>query len=264
MLGKLMKYEWMATWKLLLSANLVTVVMTVLAWVMVNVVEYSSDFSMVDFASIVVMITYVAGMFVVSIGTSIYLIHRFYTSTYGDQGYLLHTLPVDTHHIIIAKVFVSALWVLINTGVIYLSVLMLFAGQEDMLKNMMEGFVTSLEYLGAEKVTLFAGVMTLIAWLFDLFARVLKVTACISLGQLSPNHKLMMSFVWYFGFYVVQQLFQGMYVMLLFAFNKKRSYIDYFSVFENHWEVMLLSGIIYCVVFYNITWYVMSRKLNLD
>lgn len=28
MLGKLMKYEWKATWKLLLSANLVIVVMT--------------------------------------------------------------------------------------------------------------------------------------------------------------------------------------------------------------------------------------------
>ena len=32
MLGKLMKYEWKATWKLLLTANLVTVVMAILAW----------------------------------------------------------------------------------------------------------------------------------------------------------------------------------------------------------------------------------------
>ncbi|MDE6212626.1 MAG: hypothetical protein K2M70_04015 [Lachnospiraceae bacterium] len=264
MLGKLMKYEWKATWKLLLSANLVTVVMSILAWIMVNAVEYSSDFSMVDFVSVMVLFTYVIGMFVVMVGTSIYLIYRFYTSTYGDQGYLLHTLPVDTHHIIIAKVLVSAMWVLINMGVIYLSILLLFAGQEDMLKNMMEGFVNALEYLGAEKVTLFAGIMALIAGLFDLFARVLKVTACISLGQLSPNHKLMLSFVWYFGFYVVQQLFKGLYVLLLFAFQKKRSYADYFSIFENHWEVMLLSGIVYCVVFYVLTWYVMSRKLNLD
>ncbi|MBD5517454.1 MAG: hypothetical protein HDR07_02780 [Lachnospiraceae bacterium] len=264
MLGKLMKYEWKATWKLLLSANLVTVVMTILAWFTVHVVEYSSDFGMVDFMSVIVMFTYVAGMFVVMVGTSIYLIHRFYTSTYGDQGYLLHTLPVDTHHIIIAKVLVSAMWVLINIGVIYLSILLLIAGQEDMLKNMMEGFVNSLEYLGAEKATFFAGIMTVIACLFDIFARVLKVTACISLGQLSSNHKVMLSFVWYFVFYVVQQLFEGLYVLLLFAFHQKRSYEYYFSLFENHWEVMLLSGIIYCVVFYNITWYVMSRKLNLD
>ena len=264
MLGKLMKYEWKATWKLLLSANLVTVVMTILAWIMVNVVESSSDFDMVDFVSVMVIFTYVIGMFAVTVGTSIYLIYRFYTSTYGDQGYLLHTLPVDTHHIIIAKVLVSVIWLLINMGVIYLSILLLIAGQEDMLKNMMEGFVNSLEYLGAEKATFFAGIMTLIACLFNLFARVLKVTACISLGQLSPNHKVMLSFAWYFGFYVVQQLFEGLYVLLLFAVRKKSSYADTFSVFGNHWEVMLLSGIIYCVVFYVLTWYVMSRKLNLD
>lgn len=264
MLGKLMKYEWKATWKLLLTANLVTVVMTILAWFMVNIVEHSSDFGMVDFASIMVIFTYVVGMFAVTVGTSIYLIYRFYTSTYGDQGYLLHTLPVDTHHIIIAKVLVSAMWLLINIGVIYLSILLLLAGQEDMMRNMMEGFVNSLEYLGADKVTFLAGIMTLIACLFSIFARVLKVTACISLGQLSPNHKLLLSFVWYIGFNMVQQVFEVMYVALLFAFHSKNSSADYFSVFGNHWEVMLISGIIYCVVFYLLTWYVMSRKLNLD
>lgn len=264
MLGKLMKYEWKATWKLLLAANLVTVVMTILAWWMVHVVEYSSDFGMVDFVSMMVIFTYVVSMFAVLVGTSIYLIHRFYTSVYGDQGYLLHTLPVDTHHIIIAKVFVSAMWVLISTGVIYLSILLLVAGQENMMKNMMEGFVNSLEYLGAEEVTFFAGIMTLIAAVFTIFARVLKVTACISLGQLSANHKLMVSFAWYIVCYVVQRLFQGVYAALLFVFHKNRPYGYYMSLFENHWEVMLLSGIIYSVVFYNITWYVMSRKLNLD
>lgn len=78
---------------------------------MTNLVEYSAtDFQMIDFVEIMVILTYVISMFAVYVGTSIFLIYRFYTSTYGDQGYLLHTLPVDTHHIILAKVSVSALW----------------------------------------------------------------------------------------------------------------------------------------------------------
>ena len=264
MLGKLMKYEWKATWKLLLSANLVTLVMAVLAWALENVVEYSSEYSIVDFMQTIVLFTFFFSVLAVSVGTVIYLIHRFYTSTYGDQGYLLHTLPVDTHHIIIAKVLVSTIWVLITEWIIIFSAVALLTGSMDTLRNMMEGFVEVLELLGAEKVTVFTGIMTMIAIVFSLLARVLKVTACISLGQLSSNHKLMVSFAWYIACYVVQRIIQTVYMAIVFAFYNSRSEVSLSSIFRSHWEIILLSSIIYSVVFYLLTWYVMSRKLNLD
>lgn len=267
MLGKLMKYEWKATWKLLLSANLLTVVMTGLARWMVYLMEeapYSSDFQMLDFMAVMVLFTYVASMFAVYVGTAIYLIHRFYTSTYGDQGYLLHTLPVDTHHIIIAKALVSVLWVMINSLMIYFSVIFLFASSTEIIKSMMEGLVTTIEYLGAEEISVFMVIMTIIAYIFTLFAKVLKIGACISLGQLSSNHKLMLSFAWYVGIYIVQSMFQGMYFAIRTAIRMKASSTDYFSYFGNDWESSLIGGILSCVVFYILTWYVMDRKLNLD
>lgn len=269
MLGKLMKYEWKATWKLLLSANILTVVMTVLARCMVSLMDQAghSDFRMVDFMAVMVLFTYVGSMFAVCIGTTIYLIHRFYTSTYGDQGYLLHTLPVDTHHIIIAKVLVSAAWVTINIVFIYLSVIFLLATSSEILHSMMEGMVDVIEYLGAEKISLFTVVMTLIAFIFSIFARVLKVGACISLGQLSSNHKLMLSFAWYVGIYVVEQMFQGVYFAIMVYVQEKaayRSYWSYGSYFDNQWETTLLAAILSCVAYYLLTWYVMDKKLNLD
>ncbi len=65
MLGKLMKYEWKATWKLLLSANILTVVMTGLARCMVYLMGQTghSDFRMVDFMAVMVLFTYVGSMF---------------------------------------------------------------------------------------------------------------------------------------------------------------------------------------------------------
>ena len=65
MLGKLMKYEWKATWKLLLAANLLTVVMTFLAAWMVHIMGSSSASNMVDFVAVMVIITYVGSMFAV-------------------------------------------------------------------------------------------------------------------------------------------------------------------------------------------------------
>lgn len=267
MLGKLMKYEWKATWKLLLFANLLTVVMTGLARWMVYLMDeapYSSDFQMVDFIAVMVLFTYVASMFAVYVGTAIYLIHRFYTSTYGDQGYLLHTLPVDTHHIMIAKLLVSAMWVMMNTLIIYFSVIYLFATSTQIVKSMMEGFVDVIEYLGAEKISVFTVIMTIVAYIFTLLAKVLKVGACISLGQLSANHKLLVSFAWYVGIYVVRSVLQGVYFAIRSAFRIQASRVDYFSHFGNNWETSLLAGIVSCVIFYVLTWYVMDRKLNLD
>lgn len=264
MLGKLMKYEWKATWKLLLPANGLMVVMTVLAWWMVHMMDYSGDFRMMDFMAVMVLLTYVGSMFAVYVGTAIYLIHRFYTSTYGDQGYLLHTLPVDTHHIIIAKMLVSAMWVMMNSVIIYLSVVVLFTSSEHVFVSMMEGVVDTIELLGAEKVTAFTLVMTIVAYIFSQFARILKVGACISLGQLSSNHRLMLSFAWYVGIYIVERICQGVYFAVRIAVQREISQTNYFSYFGSGWETTLLSGIAGCVAFYLLTWYVMDRKLNLD
>lgn len=273
MLGKLMKYEWKATWKLLVLANGLTLLMTIIAWGMVRILEQSGSFQMIDFMAVMVLLTYVASMFAVSIGTGIFLIHRFYTSTYGDQGYLLHTLPVDAHHIIIAKLLVSAAWELINMVSIYLSVIFLFASSKEVLKSMMRGMKDAIEYLGAEKITAFTVIMTLLAFVFSLFAKVLKVGACISLGQLAPNHKLLLSFAWYAGIYVIEQILQAVYWAAMFAFQRRladgaSSYVrDYggMSLFgSNQWETTMIGAIISCVIFYLLTWYMMSRKLNLE
>lgn len=269
MLGKLMKYEWKATWKLLVSANALILLMTIIAWFMVRVLDRSgsNDFQMMDFMAVMTLATYAASMFAVSIGTGIYLIHRFYTSTYGDQGYLLHTLPVDTHHIIIAKVFVSAVWELIVIVAIYLSVISLVlsaVSSNQLLHDMVDTMDRTVKYLGAEKISVLPVIMTLIAFLFSIFAKVLKVTACISLGQLSSNHKLLLSFAWYIAIYVIEQMIQGVYFAIVFAFRKQLSDRAYVSYFDNQWETSLIAGIISCVVFYLLTWYVMSRKLNLE
>ena len=138
MLGKLMKYEWQATWKLLLPANLLIVVMTFFACMAIrlNFGEIKNDG--IVFGAVMILATYVGSMFVVMIGTAIYLIYRFYTSTYGDQGYLLHTLPVDKHHIVIAKVTVSTAWVLFSSFLMYLSVLFIFASEKGVIPELVD------------------------------------------------------------------------------------------------------------------------------
>ena len=222
MLGKLMKYEWKATWKFMCLANLMILIMTILADITVKLdfFSYQRD-NMLQFIAMMVMMTYVLSMFAMVIGVAIFLIYRFYTSTYSDQGYLLHTLPVDKHHIIIAKVLVSALWIIMCEFVMYFSVIVLVAANGELFETLADSMDTiiSITISDTASVKGFAVVMSLIAFLFSLFAKLLKVTACISLGQLSANHKLLFSVLYYFGIYIVQKIFSVIYLTIETKFS---------------------------------------------
>lgn len=260
MLGKLLKYEWKSTWKLLVPANLLIIVMTILACITVRLDVFDTDNEGIMFSVVVILLTYVGSMIVVMVGSAIYLIYRFYTSTYGDQGYLLHTLPVDKHHIVIAKVLVSTAWIITSSCLIYISVLLLFNEEGDIFTQIIDNVKSTVRWSGTESVNAFAVIMTLIASVVVMFARILKVTACISLGQLSNNHKLLSAFGFYFLIYIVQQIMNGIYYVILGYINT----ITGNWYYGRSWEFSLLTGLIYSVVFYLITWYTMEKKLNLD
>ena len=259
MLGKLMKYEWQSTWKLLVPANLLIIVMTFFGCMAVRLNLSDIDNEGVVFSAVMILVTYVGSMFVVMIGTAIYLIYRFYTSTYGDQGYLLHTLPVDKHHIIIAKVTVSAAWILLSSFLMYLSILFIFASGDGVIPELLNSMEVIAEEMGNGHSFL-SGIMVIIAFIVSILARVLKVTACLSLGQMSPNHKLLMSFAFYFGIYFLQQMMSSVYYVFLGLINSRIGTYYYGS----SWEIELISGLIYTVIFYLATWYTMEKRLNLD
>ena len=259
MLGKLMKYEWQATWKLLLPANLLIIVMTFFGCMAVRLNLGDIDNDGIMFGAVMILVTYVGSMFVVMIGTAIFLIYRFYTSTYGDQGYLLHTLPVDKHHIIIAKVLVSSGWVLFCSFLMYVSVVAIFMAEDGLIPEVIGSVGTVVETAGGARSFL-TGVMSVLAFVVSIVARVLKVTACVSLGQLSPNHKLLMSFAYYFGIYFLQQTLGSFYYVFLGLINRRLDQYYYGKT----WEVTLISSLLYTVVFYAVTWYTMDKRLNLD
>lgn len=261
-----MKYEWKATWKLLVPMNLFIVVMSILAYITVQLDFFDSYNDLVIMTGAVLMMTYMLSMFVILVVTVIYLIYRFYTSVYGDEGYLLHTLPVDKHHIIIAKAVVSASWIILNIFLIYLSILFLISTQERFVETITDGFQFYVEAMNSyNKIGAFEIIMTLVASFFAMLARILKVSACVSLGQLASNHKVLSSIGFYYAIYVVQRIFTLFYYMIVELINRASDYAYYgSSFFGSSWEFTLLSSLIYCVIFYFLTWYVMDRKLNLD
>ena len=165
MLGKLMKYEWKATWKLLVPMNLFIVLMWILSYITVQLSFFDSNSELVIMTGTMIIMAYVLSMIVVAIGTMIYLIYHFYKSVYGDEGYLLHTLPVDKHHIIIAKAVMSAVWVIINSILVYVSIISLFSTQRAFMSTMLDAFelYVNMASVNGIEIGVFELVMTFVA-----------------------------------------------------------------------------------------------------
>lgn len=264
MLGKLMKYEWKGTWKLLLPLNCLILVMGLLTYFTVQIDFFDSESGFVVFSGMTIIVFYVLSMIAVLVGTAIFLIYRFYTTVYGDQGYLLHTLPVDKHHIIIAKVLVSAMWLIISMVFIYSSLLLIGTTSVSFLELVWDVFT---DVFALDDKNFVVGgltvVMSVIAAIFGIFAKILKITACIALGQTSANHKVLSSFAIYYGIFFVQRLFTTLYYAVI-SISGLTSYDYSTALFRVNWEINLISSIVYCVIFYVITWNMMEKKLNLE
>ena len=269
MLGKLMKYEWKATWKLLVPAYAWVVVSTVLTCIAIRTDEWSSGLlEQADVWSgmfmVLMIMLYGFSMMAAMAGGLIFLIYRFYTSVYGDQGYLLHTLPVDKHHIILSKLIVSFLWIVAGVALLYSSLIFLFQMEGDFAVTFREFLMWRQEMFllyDEEKLSAFAVVMTVIAILVELLSKMLKVAAAISLGQLSANHKLLSSIGFYFAIHIVQNIIRTLFIVLLTVVMEA---VDSEPGVVFSWSTTLISGLIYCVVFYLATWYIMEKKLNLE
>ena len=119
MLGKVMKHEMKATWKVLFPLAMVLVGVTLIGMLMMNMQVFETD--MGALVGLAMLLLYIIGLIALSVTAFIFLLVRFYHSMYGAEGYLSHTLPVTTFSSINGKLLVAVFWDAITTILVYVS-----------------------------------------------------------------------------------------------------------------------------------------------
>ena len=124
MLGKLIKYEFKSTSRLMWYLYGALIIIGGLMGIMFRTNEsgessamgYISMFGITGnndtLTTIFVILTGVYALLVqaIFIMTVIMIVSRFYKNLLGGEGYLMHTLPVKTHNLIISKGIVAIIW----------------------------------------------------------------------------------------------------------------------------------------------------------
>ena len=103
MLGKLMKHEWLSTWKVPTALCIYLGILTILGCTSFVSPLWQSDNMVVQVIAGFSIFIYILSLIGICIAIFAYFVVRFYRNMYTDEGYLMHTLPVKSWEHILTK-----------------------------------------------------------------------------------------------------------------------------------------------------------------
>lgn len=272
MLGKLLKQEFRATARVMLPVLLALLVVSIMANFGIRY-SGSSDGSsggVLSILSTIAVILFVVGILTVIVVAVVLMVQRFRQNLLGDEGYLMHTLPVSVHSLLWSKLIVSAVWYLATIAAIFLAA-MSAAMNIELLEEIKHFFK---EFLDA--FSLNGTVMALeIAVLFFLgcIASCLLFYASLATGHGFANRKMLLSIVALFVFSIVLEIVAG---LISRGFHELGWQLPFYSridpmdpnsftlTFHLDFAYAALALILYSAIFYVITVYNLKKRLNLE
>lgn len=276
MLRKLLKYEWKSSWRIILAMNCFLLLVTLLGMFSFRALFAENQLEVVQIFGVLSLILYYLTIIVIIFAVLIFMGVRFYRNLYGDEGYLMHTLPVSVHAKVLSKLFVTVAFYLITTIAIILSVISLAFSlityaepTVDLAAEIAKGWREVQPILEQElgmNLGLY-GFLIIIGVIVGTFSAILMIYAAISIGQMFGRHKVMGSIVSYIGLYILQQTITSI-ITLPFTIDKTINSIEDAASFGAIMNSSLLSGFaisaVFGVFYYILTVVLMKNKMNLD
>lgn len=213
MFVKLIKHEWDYMWKRLLLIAACIVVTTVLGCISFSglmVMDSTNEFSPVGFLGIMGFVLYYGVMIVAAFAIMIISAIRMYKTLFGDEAYIIHTLPVSTRQVYWSKIIIHAVCEFAVSVLILISFNLVFgrlyAFEPEAVTNGFNGSVfgvlAAITGMSAAATTIVFTLLMLLSCVIS----VLEILACIVLGQYWKKHKIIGAIVSYLVLTFIMQV----------------------------------------------------------
>lgn len=284
MLGKLIKYEWKNTYKvglILIFALAMATLMGFLAfqapmWHQFRGRSVNDNMGtlMMDMVSLFSFMLYLMILVGAIYAAYIYFVVHFYKTMYTDQGYLLHTLPVGKNEILVSKIFVGSVWLYLvfigmTVSIVVFGVSMASAISGESIASVVRAipeFVSEADIMFRDMgpLVVWYMVMMILSLVLGVPASIISFYGMVSFGQLFAKHRIVMAIVGYLGLIFIRGLVGTVLQVILsvstaMVSNEEMFGNMYASMFSN-----LILDLLLAVVGYLISYYVTSRKLNME
>lgn len=275
MLGKLFKYEFKSTAKIMLTIYTVLTAVTLLDSIVLSTNMIQGENSAVsNILAFSLMLLYILSAFALFIITFAYMCTNFYKTMFSDQGYLTHTLPVNPVATLNVKLITSFVWMLLSLILLVLSILLLFTGiTRGQIWTELSRLDWSYYLKELDALNLYGVIaLTILQILLSCLSYLLLVFTSACIGQLFSQYKVAAAIIAGIAIYFVQKIANTV-IMLISSYqifypaettNTSESVEHTIS-----WMISLINyGIIGTLVFIIICYIVCARivkkHINLD
>ena len=276
MLKKLYKYDLKSVSLLLVILHAVLIVYTVIGRIGIFIAERAQAFVSLEasrlwgIAGAFYIIGFILFILAIVLATVVYLAVRIQKNLFSDEGYLTHTLPVTPTQLLWSKVFVIWTWSIIDFICVVLSVLLLISYKET-LPILLENTSTVFQILSGsfgvtDQLAKIVAVLDGIIQYFGFYPLLLLFSMC--LGNLFKSHKVLGTILSFFGLNIILGLLNTMITLIipgLSPFMQANLTQDNLSVYSGRLMIFtLVWNILFSVIFFMGSRYILTKKLNLD
>jgi len=174
------------------------------------------------------------------IATIVLIVRRFAKTVFGREGYLTNTLPVSAHQLILSKLLVAFILDIISSLVILLSIGIIAAFCLDM-----KDILLATSYFGQILKEIGAFYLFIPSTILSMIAGILFYYLCISIGN------AIQAILFFIGF------FFGLGAALT-------GDATYTAINNSSYIISLVQSLILIAASYFGTYYIMTKRLNLD
>lgn len=265
MLGKLLKYDLKSNFKILSIFYIIGIAFAI----MTRFIFEFEQTVIIDIIGYLSIGGTIAMIFNILINNVMRLWVRFKQSLYGDESYLIHTLPVEKSSIYISKVLTSIVTMLVSILVIVLMLFIVYYSKDNVLffKNLLDNMLRDLG-------TNYGIVISVLILLFLEFVNIVVVgfTGIMS-GHRHNNNKVGYSILLgciYYG--VTQTILLGLILLLVLCNGELEILFQSFDTVDLISQKLLIDLIYTSTIFYSLAiliWSfigtkVLKRGVNVD
>lgn len=262
MLGKLLKYDFRAMWKQFSMIWLAALVIALINRFTLPFNQGSNSDVGVrnELLPIVTMSVFVGVMCAMFVVVMVFVLTRFYKGLLGDEGYLMHTLPVQTWQLVLSKLICAIVVTVVNVVV---SILVMFLMMPINWTELFDVILWQRLLQGLMKrpdALLYLGEFFLLC-VVALALMVTMVYLSMAIGHLFHRRRVLMSVVAFFALNIAENLAislaSNLGIMELF------DQIVSFSGHAGFWVGIVLM-LIPLVVMFLATSHILKNRLNLE
>ena len=137
MFGKLLKYDFRSMWKQFAFIWPAALALALVNHFTINGLDSTSTVG--ETTAGISMLVYVAILMAMFIVALVFAIQRFFKGLLGDEGYLMHTLPVRPWQLIGAKLVCAVVTTFLSVMVALLSILVIFPWDREVVGELFRG-----------------------------------------------------------------------------------------------------------------------------